>query len=143
MWIDKLFPQLESEGYEVTSEPDYEYNCVAYAAGETDRWWSHLEENGYYWPDYASRTGFIQSLVEVFTGLGYEPCSDANAESGFRKVALYSKQGDWTHVAVQLPDGHWHSKLGLGEDIRHRMPESLTGESYGEVHCIMRRPHAL
>ena len=143
MWIEEQFSRLEHEGYAVTSESDYEYNCVAYAAGETDRWWSHLEESGYYWPDHASRTPLIQSLVEVFTGLGYEPCTDADDESGFQKVALYSKQGNWTHVAVQLPDGNWSSKLGLEEDIHHRTPESLTGESYGEVHCIMRRRRTL
>ena len=139
MWIDRQFPALAAEGYEVTSEPDGEYNCIAYAAGETDRWWSHLEDPGYYWPAYARRTAAIQSLVEVFTGLGYELCADAGYETGWQKVALYAKDGEWKHAATQLPNGDWSSKLGLDEDIRHRTPESLAGDDYGQVHCLMRR----
>ncbi len=142
MWIDEDLPHLAAEGYEVTSEPTGDYNCIAYAIGETDRWWTHVEgSDGYYWPEHASRTPSIVSLIEVFAGLGYAPCGDAGDEPGFRTVALYADQhGDWTHAAVQLPDGGWSSKLGLFEDISHRTPESLDPNFYGEVHCFMRRP---
>ncbi len=141
MWIDEDLPHLAAEGYEVTSDPTDEYNCIAYAAGETDRWWSHVEGDDYYWPEHASRTPSIVSLIEVFTELGYEPCEDVGDETGFSKVALYAdQQGDWTHAAVQLPGGEWSSKLGLYEDISHRTPESLDPNFYGEVHCFMRRP---
>ena len=84
-WIEEYLPQLAAEGYEVTSEPDGDYNCIAYAAGETDRWWSHIESAGYYWPERASRTPSIQSLIEVFAGLGYEPCEDAFMSRGSAK----------------------------------------------------------
>ena len=141
MWIDEDLPHLAAEGYELTSDPTDEYNCIAYAAGETDRWWSHVEGDDYYWPQHASRTPSIASLIEVFTGLGYEPCENAADELGFKKIALYAdQQGDWTHAAVQLSDGVWSSKLGLFEDISHRTPESLDPDFYGEVHCFMRRP---
>lgn len=141
MWIDNQFPRLASEGYQLTSEPSLEYNCIAYAAGYTDRWWTYADgpEDEYYWPELASRTPFIQSLIEVFVGLGYEPCENSHREAGYAKVALYvDEQGEWTHAAVQLPDGSWSSKLGPDEDIRHQTPESLVGASYGTVHCIMR-----
>ena len=141
MWIDEELPHLASEGYEITSSPTDEYNCIAYAAGETDRWWSHVEDADYYWPEHASSTSSIASLIEVFAGLGYEQCEDANEETGFRKIALYAnRRGDWTHAAVQLPGGEWSSKLGPDEDISHRAPESLDRSAYGEVHCFMRRP---
>lgn len=141
MWIEEDLPRLAAEGYQVTSEPNDEYNCIAYAAGETDRWWTHIEEADYHWPDNATRTPSIQSLIEAFTGLGYELCEHAGNEPGFRKIALYSnRQGDWTHAAVQLPGGGWGSKLGLHEDISHGTPESLDPDFYGEVHCFMRRP---
>ena len=141
MWIDQDLPHLAAEGYEVTSNPTDEYNCIAYAVGETDRWWTHAGGDDYYWPEHASSTPSIASLIEVFTGLGYEPCEEAEDEAGFRKVALYAdRQGDWTHVAVKLPEGEWSSKLGLYEDISHRTPESLDPDFYGEVHCFMRRP---
>ena len=141
MWIDEQMPLLAAEGYEVTSEATDEYNCIAYVVGETDRWWSHLADADYYWPEHASRTPFIQSLIEAFAGLGYEPCEDASDEPGFSKVALYADaQGHWTHAAVQLLDGQWSSKLGIYEDISHRAPESLDPDFYGGVHCLMRRP---
>ena len=140
-WIDDHLPQLAAEGYQVTSEPDGDYNCIAYAVGETDRWWSHVERADYYWPEHASRTPSIQSLIEVFAGFGYEPCEDAFYEPGFSKIALYAdRQGNWTHAAVQLPDGGWSSKLGPDEDISHQTPESLDPGFYGGVHCLMRRP---
>ena len=141
MWIDEDLPHLAAEGYELTSDPTDEYNCIAYAAGETDRWWSHAEGHDYYWPEHASRSSSIASLIEVFAGLGYEMCGDAEDDPRFRKVALYAdRRGDWTHAAVQLPDGEWGSKLGLYEDISHHTPESLDPYLYGEVHCFMRRP---
>ena len=43
-WIDGEFPGLE---YEVTSESDEDYNCIAWAIGHNDTWWSHLP--GYRW----------------------------------------------------------------------------------------------
>ena len=140
-WIDDSLPHLSAEGYQVTSEPNDDYNCIAYAAGETDRWWSHIIGADYYWPEHASHTPSIQSLIEAFAGLGYELCENAGNEPGFSKIALYANwQGDWTHAAVQMPDGGWSSKLGLYEDIRHRAPESLDPEFYGDVHCFMCRP---
>ena len=141
MWIDEQMPLLAAEGYQVTSEPTDEYNCIAYAVGETDRWWSHVADADYYWPEHASPTASIRSLIEAFAGLGYELCEDASDEPDFSKIALYAdRQGRWTHAAVQLPDGRWSSKLGPDEDISHRMPESLDPDFYGGVHCLMRRP---
>ena len=141
MWIDEQMPLLASDGYQVTSDPTGEYNCIAYAVGETDRWWSHVADADYYWPEHASPTPSIQSLIEVFVGLGYELCEDAGNEAGFSKVALYADgEGDWTHAAVQLNDGRWSSKLGPDEDISHRTPQSLESDFYGVVNCIMRRP---
>ncbi len=137
MWIDEQFPGLASAGYEVTSEPDNDYNCIAYAAGDTTAWWSHA--GNYRWPD-AGRSPSVASLIEVFSGLGFEICDDAEALEGFEKVALYAKDGNWTHAAIQLPGGDWSSKLGPDEDIRHATPESLAGDTYGNIHCFMRRP---
>lgn len=136
MWIDDQFPLLATEGYEITSEPTKNYNCIGYAAGDTSNWWSHLA--GYHWPN-ATRTPFITSLIEVFEGLQFERCENAGLEDGFQKVALYAKGVRWKHAAVQLPSGEWSSKLGKCEDIKHSTPGSLNGDFYGSVYCIMRR----
>ena len=141
MWIDEDMPLLAAEGYQITSEATNEYNCIAYVLGETDRWWSHSAGADYYWPEHASRTPLIHSLIEAFAGLGFELCEDAGDEPGFSKIALYSdEKGHWTHAAVQLPDGQWSSKLGALEDISHRTPQSLESDLYGDVQCFMRRP---
>ena len=138
-WIDRQLPRLASEGYLVTSEPDDCYNCIAYAAGENHRWWTHIAGDEYYWPEHVSRTPAIASLVEVFAGLGYEICPDAGVEDGYEKVALYRIGDRWSHAARQLLNGMWSSKLGPDEDISHATPESLDPEFYGAIHCIMRR----
>lgn len=138
MWIDDSFPRLASEGYQITSEPNAEYNCIAYAVGETDRWWTYLD--GYYWPESASRGALVQSLIQAFSELDYELCPNAHEEPSYEKIALYADSaGEWTHAAIQLPGGAWSSKLGEYEDISHQTPESLAGALYGGVHCIMRR----
>ena len=141
--IDAQFPALAAAGYEIVGEPtdEYNYNCIAYAAGATDRWWTHEENVNCYWPEPASRTPHIASLVEVFAALGYEPAANDRVEPGYIKVALYQNNGQWTHAARQMPNGHWRSKLGAGPVIEHYTLQSLAGELYGAVHCIMRRPH--
>ena len=138
MWIDDSFPRLASEGYQITSEPNAEYNCIAYAAGETGRWWTYLDS--YYWPESARRGALVQSLIQAFSELDYELCPNSHEEPGYEKIALYANSvGEWKHAAIQLPGGAWSSKLGPDEDISHQTPESLAGALYGEVHCIMRR----
>lgn len=136
MWIDNLFPNIKTTSYKVTSGPSKEYNCIAWAAGDTTRWWCNAP--GYCWPT-TNRSSLVKSLVDVFAGMGYETCNSSSLEEDFDKVALYEQAGLWTHASRQLVNGHWTSKLGLDEDIEHESPEALVGDLYGTVHCIMRK----
>lgn len=136
MWIDKRFPNIKTTTYKITSSPSEEYNCIAWAAGDITRWWSDVL--GYYWPT-TNRSSLVESLVDVFAGMGYEICDSSSLEEGFGKVTLYEKDGLWKHVSRQLVNGRWTSKLGPAEDIEHESPEALVGDSYGTVHCIMRK----
>ena len=139
LWsIEGAFPRLAVSGYEITSEIDGLYNCIAWAAGDDTDWWSHEPE--YYWPEWAPRSPETAALVQVFVGLGYAVCDSREKEAGYDKVALYDLNGEWKHAARQIDDGRWTSKLGPFEDITHPSPEDVAGELYGEVHCIMRRP---
>ena len=131
-WIDDEFPSLD---YAVTSESDEDYNCIAWAIGHNDTWWSHLP--GYRWIGHRARG--IESLIALFRELGYEECDDDAIESNYDKVALYAQDGLWTHAARQLISGRWTSKLGMYEDIEHATLEGLSGDLYGEVHCIMKK----
>ena len=143
-WADivaQAFPKLTSEEFEVIGQPTGRYNCIAYAAGDESEWWGFAEED-YYWPDYATRSYRIESLVEVFAGLGFERCQDSSLESGYEKVALYEGWGVWTHAALQTPDGRWRSKMGAWPLIEHQSPESLSGGIYGSPTIYMRRQRA-
>jgi hypothetical protein len=67
---------------------------------------------------------------------------DGNLEAGYEKIAIYYRPGtvDFLHVARQLSDGRWTSKLGRGEDITHNTVEGLEGVgAYGRVARFMRR----
>lgn len=135
-WIDQTFPGSQA-GYALTSPPSDEYNCIAYAAGDTTSWWSYVP--GYNWPAGVKRGDAAEYLIAVFEDMRYKVCNDAGLETGYEKVAIYANAGLWTHAARQLPDGRWTSKLGPGEDIEHATPDVLEGDAYGAVRYIMRR----
>ena len=134
----RLFPGLASENFEIVCPASNEYNCIAYAGGDTSRRWDLPED--YYWPPSVARLSSIETLAAVFRTLGYEICSDSSLEPGYQKVALYTEDGEWTHAALQMPNGRWRSKIGDLELIEHQTPDSLTGEMYGRLYLYMRRP---
>lgn len=122
----------------LTSPEDYGYNCFAWAGGETSRCWHPSAFACLYWPtgeDEDTLAGFIRG----YGALGYLPCSSAAPEPGLEKLAIYADGEFPTHVARQLPNGHWTSKLGEWEDVEHAL-EALVGKEYGQVALIMSRP---
>jgi hypothetical protein len=61
-------------------------------------------------------------------------------EPGSEKIAVFANaKGVPTHAARQLASGFWTSKLGVSEDIEHRLRD-LEGDIYGTVALIMKRP---
>jgi len=60
----------------------------------------------------------------------------AISNQGMKRLAVYADETDTpTHMARQLPSGHWTSKLGELEDIQHVRRRStelprLTGGVY-------------
>ena len=133
----KAFPKLSAEDFEIIEGGSERYNCIAYASGDTTRrWWPNGID---YWPPWATRDNGMESLKEVFAGLGYERCNDSNVEDGYQKVALYGSQGRFEHAAVQMPNGRWRSKMGQGPVIEHLSPELLSGRLYGDPTTFMRK----
>ena len=133
----KVFPTLSNERFRIVDRPSERYNCIAYAADDTTKWW--WPDGANYWPPWATETNRIESLEEAFSGLGYEQCDDSDAEAGYSRIALYEADGVMRHAAVQMPSGRWRSKLGKGPVIEHRSPESLAGGKYGRPTVFMRR----
>lgn len=128
------FPGLASSRFEVTSPPDEDYNCVAWAAGDQGYWWWP----GRFWPKGVPPMETRVAFIKAFASKGYEVCDNGLLEAGLEKVCLYEKLGRPRHAARQLPDGTWSSKLGMGNDISHEL-EGLIGNRYGKPAVFMRR----
>lgn len=138
--IEASFPGLRSVVWSVTSPSDADYNCVAWAASETGRWWDPASETGYFWPPETPRLLSLPSMVTALATVGFEPCEDAELESDFEKVTIYTTAQGWpTHVARQLASGAWTSKLGVSEDIEHASLAALEGTLYARVARILRK----
>lgn len=136
------YPNLAATGYKKTSERSHRYNCVSWAAEDTEQWWeAQLKEPGVYWPKGVKEGIRVGNYVQLFQFLGYVPCGNENTrlESGFEKVAIYGDGGVFQHVARQLSDGEWTSKLGPDEDIKHKSLEAFNGAGWGKVVKVMKR----
>ena len=147
--IEQRLPGLEASEYQITSDATDEYNCVAWAVGEDDRWWSHEFGDEYFWPDHAPRSEGVESYQAMFALYGFAECDSGDLERGVEKIAIFADEGRFTHVARQLDSGRWTSKLGTDCDIEHEL-EALRSRPdtwqmyrsyrYGEVVGFMRRP---
>ena len=135
--LTSWFPKLNARNHRITSREDPGYNCVAWAACDSKRWWDH--SLNYYWPDGVTPGSSVDAYVELFRVLGFEVSDDSKPEPGFEKIALYAKNDEFTHVARLLESGNWTSKLGMLEDIEHNDLESLAGDSYGRPFLFLRR----
>jgi hypothetical protein len=136
---ESYFPNIGK--WEKTSECDNDYNCIAFAAGELDRWWEPFPEEGlgYYWPEGATRSRMLPGHIEAFRTRGYEVCEDGSLDTSKEKIVIYvNGYGHVEHAARQLPDGRWTSKIGTFDDIVHETPHSLEG-AYGPPSCFMQR----
>lgn len=140
--IDAIFPGLRASGYQITSPATRDYNCIAWAATDTTRWWwpdPDTDNEAKFWPSGVALEETLDVFVAALATLGFAPCPDAELEAGFEKVAIFAKDGVPTHAARQLPSGRWTSKLGAREDIEHDL-QAIAGELYGSVVLIVQRP---
>lgn len=137
--LEPIFPNLQTEAHAITSPKTPFYNCIAWAAGDSTRWWWPLAP--YYWPYSAPREVTIAAFVAAFATIGYRPCSSGAVEDGLEKVAIYADRNNRpTHAARQLPDGTWTSKLGKLHDIEHATLRGVEGEDYGAAVLFLSRP---
>ena len=137
--METFFPMLKPSEYKVTSRVTIAYNCIAWAAGDTETWWWPDPFDQYFWPSGIMRKETIDVFVKAFESLGYTICSDANYEMEYEKIAIYAKlDGRPTHAARQIDSERWTSKIGQLEDIEHGI-NSLSGDIYGVPIVYMKR----
>lgn len=124
---------------------DGKYNCIAYAANDTENWWWPTPQpiGGIYWPPEVPREATLEAFKMAFEQLGYEECLTGDLVAGKEKIAIYSdREGNPTHAARQLANGEWVSKLGTDIDIEHDSPDVVGGDEgsgYGAVALYMVR----
>lgn len=134
------FPNLTEANSRPTSPYDEGYNCIAWAAEDTDYWWWPDAMGQHYWPPGVPRQETIEAFVLAYGLQGYLKRSDPTLEPVTHKIAIYADgNGKPTHAARQLPDGWWASKLGQQIDIEHELV-ALDGPAYGSVAIILARP---
>ena len=137
--LEAIFPNLRTCRWDITSEPDGEYNCIAWAVGWTNKpWWPN---DFAHWPEGVPLEETVDSFVAALGTVGFVQCDDDRVEEGFEKVALFALDGIKKHAARQLTDGQWTSKLGREHDITHATLKGVEGDIYGAVIMFLKRMH--
>lgn len=152
MWTHyplQYFPGLDGSNHQTTSPVSRRYNCIAWAAGiDNLNVWPNgaaelQDEPAITWPEGIRNDESIEAFVEYFASLGYALRAAPDYESGFLKIAVFTKDGQTTHVSRQLPSQKWTSKMGWdGVDIEHNDLECIAGGQYGTASVFLKRPAA-
>lgn len=139
-YLETKFPDLADYGYEVTSDPTSDYNCIAWAAGDAERWWWPSDSVFAYWPDGVPKVPTLAAFQAAYQTVGYALCEDEEPEVGFEKIAIYAgPDGTVMHAARHLDGEFWTSKMGHHVDMRHPL-RAVEGSEYGRAVVFMRRP---
>lgn len=133
----KEFPKLSKSGYQRTSPATIDYNCLAWALGYDNKWWEPDPYEVGYWPEGLPRDGSLATYLKACGSEGFRKCRTGDLEQGYDKIAIFSRDGQFTHAARQLDNGRWTSKLGEGDDITHDL-EGLNGDKYGQPTIFMK-----
>lgn len=139
--LESLFPRLREEGYEIKSEIDPAYNCVAFSLSDSEKWWEPFRPDGF-WPEGVELNDTLNGFIVLFQAQGFVVCENGDIEAGFEKIALYGNTAtnEFAHVARLSGAGVWVSKLGELEDIEHNTLAALGSASYGEPVMFFKRP---
>lgn len=139
--LENEFPNLSQDNCSLTSPQTWEYNCIAWAANDDERWWWPQSEPQAYWPPDIRNEVTVEAFTQAFALLGYAPCADESLVENIEKVALYVDNNNVPqHMSRQLSDGGWTSKLGRSWDISHTHNSVLDGPSYGTAKYFYSRP---
>lgn len=136
-----LFENLKVGDFQITSDRDLSYNCIAWAMGKADSFWWPDSDGA--WPPGAERSVKVESFEAAFATEGFTRCDNGAPKIGMEKVALYTLNGKPTHAAFLLPTGLWASKLGRDHDVHHHTLECIGGTSeraYGAATHFFERP---
>src|SRR4051812_3164608 len=97
--LEGRFPGLRGRPYAITSPPDGDYNCIAWAAGDSKQWWWPDAAADDAWPTGVTRAETLVAFRDAFATLGYVVCDDERLEPGYEKVAVFALAGVPKHAA--------------------------------------------
>ena len=151
--LRELLPRLRASPFRITSAATGDYNCIGWALRDDRRWWSPVDADWAYWPAGLARRGLgadipVADVARALALEGFAECESAELERDMEKLAIYGDEHGFTHVARQLENGRWTSKLGEQWDIEHELEAVAGRESawpayrYGSVVAFMSRPRA-
>lgn len=138
----------------ITSLKRKGHNCVAYAIGEINKDADMLVFSKRFDLSLCglsntnldhSVAGYSKLLSHFYN---FNICNTQELEKGFEKIALYEGydvdgEKGFLHIALQLKNGKWTSKLGIYEDIEHDTLDVLAGNFYGNPVLYMKRPEGM
>ena len=139
MTFHEEFPLARAGDIVTDSEMTPEYNCVGWAL--------HLKRS-VIWPDDDQQHQWAPDLPRrpdkdifcaFFEKMGFSECNDENFEQSREKIAIYSRGNEVLHVARQLRDGRWTSKLGPLADVLHPTALSISDGWFGVLAILMSR----
>jgi hypothetical protein len=138
---ERLAACLRGSNYQPQSPRNQRYNCFAWAARDSDRWWEPPGLAAWtYWPDGVPTWDSLENYERAFQSVGFEACDDGELEIDIEKIAIFiDDDGSPQHAARQLPSGRWTSKLGWGIDIEHELETCDGDPAFGFVARFMKR----
>lgn len=131
-------PLKNDANFKLLSPFSFQYNCIAFAMGMTDRWVDDSDIAWHWWPPIEKGPS-VDHLKRAFRYFGFEECGmDDSIDELYDKIAIYHLAGRWTHAAKIVAAGIYHSKFGESYDGCHSSGGVLRAQ-YGDVCLIMRR----
>src|SRR5947209_7508333 len=100
-YLLQAFPNLRIRADTKTSEATTNYNCIAWAFGDDQKFWWPAPVDGsakVYWPGPRDDPT-TENFIRAFERLGYEVCNDGRLEEGYDKIVIYEVMGGFpTHT---------------------------------------------
>ncbi len=109
--FEALFPGLTGTRYQVTSPKNDVYNCIAWAAKDTQVWWWPDPGGQLYWPAGVQRAEALSAFREAFESLGYSLCSNDGLEAGF-EVSRRSPCSRTDRATQSMRHDSWQTVAG-------------------------------
>lgn len=63
--LELRWRNLSCTKYQITSSQSQTYNCFAWAAEDTERWWQPIPTDQFYWPEGVPQTETLDAYVSL------------------------------------------------------------------------------